>query len=96
MFSNDQQRRDHEVYCLCRDVVDRESFLIFAGAFMTLRCDIENGKLPDNWESGTIGSYLEGAMRWAEASEFGTTQDLSDANPWGQFAAFLYCGKIYE
>ena len=96
MTSNEQQQRDHEVYSLCRDVIDRESFLTFASAFMSLRKDVENGKLPDNWESGTIASFLYGAIAWAEASNFGTRQDLSDENPWGQFAAFLYCGKMYE
>jgi len=33
---------------------------------------------------------------WAKDSEFGIRQGLKDASPWRKFAAFLYCGKIYE
>jgi hypothetical protein len=96
MSGSPNEDRDFEVFLLCRDVVDKASFLEFAHAFMALRKDVEAGKLPDNWESGSIASFLDSAIGWADDSDFGTRQDLSDDNPWGQFAAFLYCGKIYE
>jgi hypothetical protein len=49
----------------------------------------------NGWENGRIEDFLEAATRWAESTRFGETQGLS-GNPWRQFAAFLYCGKIYE
>lgn len=94
--SNEQQAREHEVYLLSRAVVDRHTFLVFAKEFQRLRREIEEGKFVDNWESGSIASFLGGAIAWADDSDFGTRQDLSDSNPWEQFAAFIWCGKIYE
>ncbi|MEZ5366220.1 MAG: hypothetical protein R2748_28755 [Bryobacterales bacterium] len=48
------------------------------------------------WENITIEDFLDGAIRWAEATRCGESQGTSAANPWKQFAEFLYCGKIYE
>jgi hypothetical protein len=50
----------------------------------------------NGWENGTIEDFLDAASRWAESTNFGRAQGLSDSNPWRQFAVFLYCGKIYE
>jgi hypothetical protein len=49
-----------------------------------------------DWENITIEAYLESAAAWAVDTNFGATQGLSQSNPWRQFAALLYCGKIYE
>lgn len=48
------------------------------------------------WENTSIESFLEGALSWADATNFGATQGLLPSNPWRKFAVFLYCGKIYE
>jgi hypothetical protein len=50
----------------------------------------------NGWQNGTIEDFLEAASGWAESTNFGEAQGLSVANPWRQFAVFLYCGKIYE
>jgi hypothetical protein len=50
----------------------------------------------NNWQNVTIEGFLEGAIAWAEDTNFGGTQGLSAENPWRQFAAFLQCGKVYE
>jgi hypothetical protein len=55
-----------------------------------------NGRGSNGWENVTIEAFLEGAIAWAEATDFGLTQGLSPENPWRRFADFLYCGKIYE
>lgn len=70
-------------------VRDAKTFLAFARA---LAQDIPNSE----WENTTIEAFLDGAVAWAEASNFGVNQGLEASNPWGQFANFLYCGKIYE
>ncbi len=79
-----------------------ESFLEFV---KVLRADWEEdcrkpatpyGAGANGWENGTIGAFLEAGHAWAEASKFGSNQDLKDASPWRLFATFLYCGKIYE
>ncbi|MCR9116860.1 MAG: hypothetical protein NXI22_07895 [bacterium] len=54
------------------------------------------GRGVNGWENHTIEDFLEAAMAWAEASDFGEQQDLRDASPWEKFATFLWCGKIYE
>ncbi len=71
-------------------VNDAESFLAFARALAADR------GANDDWQNTTIEDFLEGAVAWAEDSGFGVGQGMCEANPWGQFAAFLYCGKIYE
>jgi len=48
------------------------------------------------WENVTVNRFLDAAESWAQSTKFGETQGFSPANPWRQFAAFLYCGKIYE
>jgi hypothetical protein len=55
-----------------------------------------NGPTARGWENVTIESFLEAACAWAEDTNFGAAQALSDASPWKKFAVFLYCGKIYE
>lgn len=50
----------------------------------------------NGWENGSIETFLEAAIAWAEDSDFGERQGLSSDNPWRLFAVFLYCGKIYE
>ena len=49
----------------------------------------------NGWENARIEDFLDAASRWAHSTNFGQTRGLS-GNPWRQFAAFLYCGKIYE
>ncbi|MGP0171741.1 DUF7660 family protein [Pseudomonas sp. NCHU5208] len=95
-----------DVSKLLEDVKDIESFLVFTRALATDRAasvvqEKENPSSPygsdaNDWQNTTIESFLESAIAWAEASDFGMTQGLSQSNPWKQFAAFLYCGKIYE
>jgi hypothetical protein len=91
---------------LLDEVCDPKSFLAFATALAEDRkLSVETEKTnpsspygPDacGWENTSIENFLEAAIGWAEDSDFGTTQDLNPANPWAQFANFLYCGKIYE
>jgi len=87
-------------------VNDPTSFLAFARALAADRAASVASEKPatgspygpeaNGWENTTIESFLEGAIGWAESTGFGLAQGLSPANPWRQFAVFLYCGKIYE
>jgi hypothetical protein len=54
------------------------------------------GSGANGWENQTIESFLEAATAWAEDTDSGISQGLAKDNPWRKFAAFLYCGKIYE
>jgi hypothetical protein len=95
-----------EPHELLEAVVDEASFLKFVVALREDReaevsaQKIKNvdsfGRGPNDWENHTIEAFLEAASSWAEDSDFGKTQGLTDANPWKKFAVFLYCGKIYE
>jgi len=87
-------------------VEDAASFLVFARALLadrerSVRLEKEQA-LPPNcaghagWENGSIESFLEAAISWAEDSKFGQGQSTAPENPWRQFALFLYCGKTYE
>jgi hypothetical protein len=87
-------------------VADEESFLTFVDALRHDReLDIMQEKtLPSSpygptqrgWNNITIESFLEAACSWAEDTEFGKTQNLSETHFWRKFATFLYLGKIYE
>lgn len=87
-------------------VSDSSSFLEFARLLVADRIDEirKEGERPSSpygpghngWESGTIETYLDAAISWAEATDMGVSQGLAPGNPWKQFAVFLYAGKIYE
>lgn len=82
-----------ELYDVLNDVIDDQSFLRFARALM------EDGAVATEeggWQNSSISGFLDSAIAWAEASDFGVSQGLQSSNPWRQFAVFLYCGKIYE
>lgn len=72
-------------------VKDSPTFLEFARALAE-----DKAANSDRWENTTIEAFLEGAIAWAQDSDFGLNQELTPSNPWQQFAVFLYCGKIYE
>lgn len=94
-----------ELHELLDDVNDKTSFLSFAKALVEDRKPHEGKSVDEvgfvaDWANNNIWEFLEGAVAWAEDSDFGKRQDsnLEDnpGNPWKQFAEFLYCGKIYE
>ena len=81
-----------ELTRLLAEVVDERTFLAF------VRVLVENS-MDDSapgWENATISGFLEAASAWAQDSEFGRKQNLTDSSPWRLFAEFLYAGKIYE
>jgi hypothetical protein len=91
-------------------VRDRESFFAFVRALVADReaaVEAERRNPTDprflglvrdagGWYNFTIEAYLEAALRWAEDSDMGESQGLPAGPSWQAFAAFLYCGKIYE
>ncbi len=88
------------------NVIDQSSFLEFVKALIEdwdrNEVEIERKKSANlyskifddsEWESGTIGSYLEAALAWFEDKN----QKGPIKNPtWRTFAEYLYAGKIYE
>lgn len=88
------------------EVVDESTFLAFARALAddrraslkatTLRPSSPYGSEARGWENVTIESFLDAAVGWAEDTELGKSQGISESNPWKRFAVFLYCGKTYE
>ncbi|MEI1280610.1 hypothetical protein V6Z05_19925 [Leptospira venezuelensis] len=97
--------KEMELHNLLETVHDEDSFLNFAKALLKeINEDLEFEKrTPKNsfdsthngWENITLGAYFDSAIAWADASDFGKSQGISD-NLWNKFATFLYCGKIYE
>jgi hypothetical protein len=89
-------------------VHDLESFFAFVRALIADRAaavEAEKQKLTPflglvqdagGWYNVTIQAYLEAALGWAEDTGMGESQGLPIAPSWEAFAAFLYCGKIYE
>ncbi|PKM20845.1 MAG: hypothetical protein CVV11_05005 [Gammaproteobacteria bacterium HGW-Gammaproteobacteria-15] len=87
-------------------VSDEESFLRFVRALQADRQDEVEKKMrnpsssyssgANGWENGSIESFLDAAIAWAEDSNFGDSQNLSGASVWKKVATFLYCGKTYE
>lgn len=91
-----------EVQEILENVTDEKTFLKFVHALIADRephegKSIDGVGFTEDWANNTIFQFLEGAVSWAEDSEFGVTQDPCLAqNNWKQFAVFLYCGKVYE
>ncbi|WP_374088038.1 hypothetical protein [Methylomicrobium lacus] len=95
-----------ELHEQLEQVTDQASFLAFVRALAKDRASAVQAEMkrpgssygPDagGWENTSIESFLESAAAWAEDSNFGSQQGLASANPWRKFAAFLYCGKVYE
>jgi hypothetical protein len=87
-------------------VTDLESFLDFVMSLAADRRDEvakerinpsnQYGPGANGWENTTIEDFLEAASAWAEATKMGKTLGLPADPTWKNFAAFLYCGKIYE
>ena len=87
-------------------VSDEKSFLAFVEALRkereldaaeeSVKPSSPYGPTQRGWENVTIEAFLEAACAWAEDTNFGETQNLSEASPWKKFATFLYLGKIYE
>ncbi len=91
---------------LLDQVTDRASFFTFVSALIADKeeeVELEK-RIPRHpytsgakgWENGTIETYLEAALAWAQSTEMGQTQGLPKEPSWKAFAVFLYCGKIYE
>lgn len=89
-----------------QQVVDADSFLAFARALNADRTNavaaaqampgIPADPAAQEWNNQTIEAFLGSAIAWAEDSQFGLSQGVPASNPWKQFAAFLYCGKIRD
>jgi hypothetical protein len=87
-------------------VHDRESFFAFVRALAADRRasvaaerqapSSPYGPQAGGWENATIESFLEAALSWGEDTDMGVSQGLPAEPSWQAFAAFLYCGKIYE
>ena len=77
-------------------VTDEASFLKFVEALRQDRIAEETaqhtveidhcGRGPNGWENHSIDAFLEATSRWAEASDFGKTQGVSDDELWKKFA----------
>ena len=88
------------------EVHDRDSFFSFVKALIDDRRvavaaervspSSPYGSDAGGWENVRIESYLEAALAWAEATNMGVSQGLPTEPSWQAFAAFLYCGKIFE
>ena len=100
-----------QLHELAADVEDEESFIRFAKALIADRenaAKLEStsptpGTGPDagGWENRTIEDYLDGAVAWAENSDFGRRMafpefEMKEASEWKRFAAFLFAGKVHE
>jgi hypothetical protein len=95
-----------ELHELADAVDDGNTLLVFIKALIADRDDAVAKELrspsppysagANGWQNSTIEEFLASASAWAESTNFGSTQGLPNTNPWRQFAAFLYCGKIYE
>lgn len=83
-----------ERYDLLKQANDDQTVLRFCRALMADRAAIP----PDSvdWQNTTIEGFLESAIAWAQACDFGIQQRLEPSDSWYRFAVFPYCGKIYE
>jgi hypothetical protein len=91
---------------ILESVADEQSFLQFMQALAEDWEDEQEserakpsspyGPGANGWENGTVGAYLDAAVRWGEASINGLAVYEKPANPWKRAAQILYMGKLYE
>jgi hypothetical protein len=57
-----------------------------------------HGPGANGWENGTIGAFLDAALRWAEDTRLDTSGSVVafPENPWRRIACVLLAGKSYE
>jgi hypothetical protein len=87
-------------------VHDEESFLSFLQALLEdWESEQESERLSpsppygpgaNGWENGTIGAFLDAAIRWARDSRNAPLLQPLAQNPWLRCAQILYAGKFYE
>ena len=82
-------------------VNDEASFMNFARALLADR-QVADGApssldgFQGEWANNSISAFIEGAISWAEDSEFGVRPGPKASNPWALFATFLWAGRGYE
>jgi len=94
-----------EPYDALENVTDYPSFLVFVQALVEdwedevakekLQPSPPYGPGANGWENGTIGAYLEAALR-CEKDHAQLHKTVDKQPSWREFAQFLYGGKIYE
>jgi hypothetical protein len=82
-------------------VHDEASFLAFARALLADRqaadgAAVARDGVQGEWANNAIASFLEGAIAWAEDSDFGARPGPKSADPWARLAMFLWAGRGYE
>jgi hypothetical protein len=91
---------------LANNVTDEKGFLSFVSALAAdwhKEQEIESQQKDSpfsagalGWENGTVGSFLEAAGAWGEASIDGLKAYTKPSNPWCRAAHILLSGKFYE
>ncbi len=92
---------NRELHELLDAVVDEATFRAFSEALLEERRGFELGNISIDgfsgpWANNDIYGYLEGAIAWADDTEFGATLEHPISNPWAKFATFLWAGRSYE
>lgn len=79
------------LFQLLDKVQDENTFIEFIYALSEDKINAD-----DEWQNGTIESFLERSHAWAIASINGLQLYKKSDNPWKRCADILYMGKIYE
>lgn len=90
-----------QLFATLQAVSDEASFLAFARALQADREEADGASstfdgFQGEWANNSIAAFIEGAVAWAEDSDFGLRPGPKDSNPWALFAAFLWAGRGYE
>jgi hypothetical protein len=90
-----------QLFTTLKSVNDEASFMNFARALLADRKAADGASItPDGfqgeWANNSIAAFIEGAVAWAEDSDFGVRPGPKASNPWASFAAFLWAGRGYE
>lgn len=90
-----------QLFATLQSVKDEASFLAFARALHADREAADDASLTldgfqGEWANNSIATFIEGAIAWAEDSDFGVRPGPKATNPWTLFAEFLLAGRGYE
>ena len=85
-----------DLFKIASEVNDEKSFIDFIALLAKDSSSLSAAPDSNDWENGTIESFLEAATSWAEATMENHEFYSRPENSWSRAAQIICSGKSYE